>query len=168
MHPLPASRLLPLLALGLLVAGGVGCVGRGVAPGLPPLPPAAALIAHPETYRGHSFAFVAEIVAVVAARESSYIEVELLALDPRGRVERPPHPIGRAFLRVPAPPDRSRYLPGRGVVGSVRFADVATGSVGDQRDPYPLLDLLDHRVVRDLSHRDRPRIRLQIQGGFGL
>ncbi len=168
MHPLPASRLLPLLTLGLLVAGGVGCVGRGVAPGLPPLPPVAILTAHPEAYRGHGFAFAAEIVAVVAAKDRSYIEVELLALDRRGRVEQPPHPIGRAFLRDPAPLDGSRYRPGREVVGSVRFADVATGTVGDEHHPYPILDLLDHRVVRDFLHRDRPRIRLQFQGGFGL
>jgi len=119
-------------------------------------------------YRGHGFAFAGEIVAVVATQGASYIEVELLTLDRRGRVARPPRPTGRAFLRSAASLDGSRYLPGRGVVGSVRFADVATGVVGDAHHPYPILDLLEHRVVRHPLHRDRPRIRLHFQGGVGL
>jgi len=159
-------RPLLLVLLTAFVVG--GCAGHPPANALPPLPPAATLIAHPGPYRGHSFAFAGEIVAVVTTQETSYIEVELLAIDRRGGVARPPRPTGRAFLRRNAPVDAGRYLPGRGVVGSVRFADVATGVVADEHHPYPLLDLLDHRVVRTPLHRNRPRIRLQFQGGVGL
>ncbi|PIU80000.1 MAG: hypothetical protein COZ96_01940 [Nitrospirae bacterium CG_4_8_14_3_um_filter_70_85] len=172
--PPPRGRLIvrcpcaPTLLLATLLASGAGCAGGGTAPSLPLLPPAATLLAHPEAYHDHAFAFAGEIVAVVATQGITYLEVELLALDPHGQIDWPPHPTGRAFVRGPVVADPGRYLPGRGVVGSVRFAEVATGVVGDERHPYPLLDLLDHRVVSHPFPPRRPRFHLLLEGGVGL
>jgi starvation-inducible outer membrane lipoprotein len=132
------------------------------------LPSAATLVRSPDAYRGRTFAFGGEIISLVQADDRTLIEVELLAFDRRGRVRVPRQAVGRVFLRTPGPVASSDYLPGRGVVGVARFTGLSRATVDGAAATYPLLELLDHRVVRDLAGHRYPRFHFGVSFGIGL
>lgn len=135
---------------------------------LEPLPSAAALERDPELYRGRSFVFAGEIISLLQTGERTLIEVELVALDSHGRPSTPRKSNGRVFLASSETVRARDYLPGRGVVGVVRFNRLAEAAVDGESVSYPLLDLLQHRLVTSLSGGGRPRFEFGIGLGFGL
>jgi starvation-inducible outer membrane lipoprotein len=135
---------------------------------LEPVPPAAALDRAPDRYRDQAFIFAGEIVSLLQAGDRTLIELELVAIDHRGRPFAPRRSSGRVFLRTGEPVAADEYLPGRGVTGVVRFVGLAQAAVDGDTATFPLLDLLEHRVVRSLSGRGRPRFQFGLGFGFGL
>jgi len=154
----------------LLVMIGVSAcaTGRGPEATLEPLPSAAMLVSAPDQYRDRLFDFGGEIVSLLQADDRTLIEVELLAFDRRGRLRVPRQAVGRVFLRTQGKVASGDYLPGRGVVGVARFTGLSQAMVDGETATYPLLDLLDHRVVRDLSGRGYPRFQLGVGFSIGL
>ena len=164
--PSPISLRFYLLLV-LLVA--TACAtARGPGETLEPVPSAATLLRSPEQYRDRTFGFGGEIVSLLQTDHRTLIEVELLAFDRRGRLRVPRQAIGRAFLRTDKQLATDDYLPGRGVVGAARFAGVSEAVVDGETVSYPLLELLDHRVVRDLATQRYPRFHLGLGFSFGL
>jgi starvation-inducible outer membrane lipoprotein len=161
----------PSLRSGLLLV--LLCVaacatGRGPHETLEPLPSAATLVRSPDAYRGRTFGFGGEIVSLLQTDDRTLIEVELLAFDRRGRPRVPRQAVGRVFLRTEEKVESSGYLPGRGVVGVARFTGLSQADVDGEATTYPLLDLLDHRVVRDLSGHSYPRFQFGVGFSLGL
>lgn len=160
------SLLVPILAT---VVSFSACVtSRPHEEALEPLPAAASLMSDPEVYRAHAFIFAGEIVSLLQTDERTLIEAELVMIDRRGRPYSPRQPGGRVFLSSPKHLSASDYLPGRGVIGVVRFNRLLEAVVDGHTATYPLLDLLKHRVVTSLSPGGRPRFEFGVGFGFGL
>lgn len=141
---------------------------RGPEETLDPVPSAAALLRSPDSYRDRTFGFGGEIVSLLQTDHRTLIEVELLAFDRHGRLRVPRQAIGRVFLRTEKKLPSDAYVPGRGVVGAARFAGVSEAVVDGETVSYPLFELLDHRVVRDLAAERYPRFHLGLGFSFGL
>jgi len=165
MLSLPSLRSSLLLVLLCVVAC---ATGRGPQETLEPLPSAATLARSPDSYLGRSFGFGGEIVSLLQTDDRTLIEVELLAFDRRGRLRVPRQAVGRVFLRTEGKVASSEYLPGRGVVGVARFTGLSQAVVDGETATYPLLDLLDHRVVRDLAGHSYPRFQFGVGLSIGL
>jgi hypothetical protein len=163
MHP-PAAILAFVLAASLAVTA-CSTAGRP-REALDPLPPAAVLAREPDRYRNHVFAFAGEIVALLQTGDRTLIEMELVAIDQRGRPRTPRRSGGRVFLRTTKPLSADDYLPGRGIIGMVRFIGLAEAVVAGETSTFPLLDLLEHRLEHGLSGGGRPRFEFGL--GFGL
>jgi hypothetical protein len=161
-----SSVLVPVLAAVLFFTG---CATSGPPrEALEPLPPVASIERDPELYRGHAFVFAGEIVSLLQTGERTLIEVELVAIDRRGRPYSPRRSNGRVFLSSTQTLRASDYLPGRGLIGVVRFNRLAEAVVDGATATYPLLDLLQHRLVRSLIGGGRPRFDFGVGFGFGL
>jgi hypothetical protein len=164
--PLRPSLLVAILAVALCLSA--CATSRPEREALEPLPAAAALESDPELYRDHAFVFAGEIVSLLQTGERTLIEVELVMIDRRGRPTSPRQSGGRVFLASPKPLHASDYLPGRGVIGVVRFNRLVEAVVDGETATYPLLDLLEHRVVTSLSGGGGPRFEFGLGFGFGL
>jgi len=163
------SRYSLRFVLLLVLVGVCACAtGRGPDKTLEPLPSVATLLRAPDQYRDRTFGFGGEIVSLLQADDRTLIEVELVAFDRRGRLRVPRQAVGRVFLRTQGKVASSDYLPGRGLVGAARFTGLSQATVDGEAATYPLLDLLEHRVVRDLTGRSYPRFQLGVGFGIGL
>jgi len=161
----PSLRLVLLL---ILVGVSACATGRGSDEVVEPLPSAATLVREPDQYRDRMFGFGGEIISLLQTDDRTLIEVELLAFDRHGRLRVPRQAVGRVFLRTQGKVEASEYLPGRGVVGVARFTGLSQATVDGEAATYPLLDLLEHRVVRDFSGRGYPRFQIGVGFSIGL
>ncbi|HEX9593153.1 MAG TPA: Slp family lipoprotein [bacterium] len=166
--PMPLRLPLLILVLAAVLSFTACATPRPPREVLEPLPPAAALERDPESYRDHAFVFAGEIVSLLQTGDRTLIEVELVTIDHRGRPRSPRQSGGRVFLHSPETLRATDYLPGRGMIGVVRFTGLAEAAVDGETASFPLLDLLKHRLVRDLSGGGRPRFEFGLGVGFGL